>query len=923
MQIASLPSLPAGANLFVSLISCYNAAMKTTDYAAIEGSAAFDLLGPQASLIRLEEEVRRAWKRHDLPAAVRAAHREGPPLIVCVQPLAADQPRADQVRLLAAADLLARYQAMQGAAVRQRVGWVGHGLAVEVAVERSLDPEVAGLEESAFNAACRELAYAEVTRGERLAGELGQWLDIDDVYSTLTPDAVGTVWGALHLLWQAGRLRQEQRVVPFCPRCATPLSAAEATRNALQAEAVKTWLLLPWEDEPGAYLLVWAPVPWTLVGMVALAAHPEASYVLVELSSQSEGAPRRLLLAEAALRRLPTTEYQRLRRLPGKALRGAGYSPPFTFVPAGEQIAGIVLSEEVPLEQGSGLMPVTPSFEARSLALAVERNWPVPHLLDDWGRFDGAVSPWRGLSPPDVAGLVVENLRARGLLFRTEEAPASRPVCPYCQTPLLPLARRVWLAEMDRAPWCLGRDRSWGTPLPIWTCDGCGETVCLAGLDDLAHRAGGEAGQIEPHRPEVDRITFPCESCDGTMRRVPEVVDAGFEAAVVPWAADLACEPAASGLVVSLGDRGRDWLDDTAEMAALLGGPLTWVRALPLNQGPEWPAGEADRRRAADAQRWAAYAGLTPERAEEEFLRPLWSLAAAGGDKPATPEPPTAVGTLLDRWLQARLHEVAGAVGEALDAAEPGRASGYLATLPGDVADWYVPHHPRGGLPVGPMGEEMAATLSRLLAPFVPHLAEAISSRLGGRLGLGAAAEASVHLATWAAPPSAWQDSVLLDQMALVRRLAALGRMARAAAGLDGDQALPQGVAGLGMRAMAQWPGPGALQDLLARALVVDKLEVVSDAASRLSWRLSSAPGREPVRTVPLDMIAQALAALEPSEATALAEQLRAGLSIRLQAGGQAITLLPDEVQLKPQAPPGWTAAADDELVVSLKLRGS
>jgi isoleucyl-tRNA synthetase len=262
------------------------------------------------------------------------------------------------------------------------VGWVGHGLAVEVAVERSLGPEVAGLEEAAFNAACRKLAHAEVARGEQLANELGLWLNIDDSYVTLTPSAVGAVWGALHRLWKAGRLRQEQRVVPYCPRCATPLSAAEAARNCSQAEAVATWLLLPWEDEPGAYLLVWTPVPWTLVGMVALAAHPEASYVLVELSSSSGGAPRRLLLAEAALRRLQAGEYQWVRRLPGKALRGARYSPPFTFVPSGEQMAGIVLSEEVPLEQGSGLMPVTPSFEPSSLALAVERDLPVPHLLD-------------------------------------------------------------------------------------------------------------------------------------------------------------------------------------------------------------------------------------------------------------------------------------------------------------------------------------------------------------------------------------------------------------------------------------------------------------------------------------------------------------------------------------------------------------
>jgi isoleucyl-tRNA synthetase len=900
--------------------------MRTTDHVPTQGSSLFDPLGPQASLIRLEEGVRRVWKRRTLPQAVRATRRDGPSWVACVQPLAPDQSRADQVRLLATADLLTRYRTMQGAAARPCVGWAGHGLPVEVAVERSLGPELNRMGQAAFNDACRELARAEELRGVQLADELGLWLDNDDVYATLTPDAVGTVWGVLHRLWQAGRLRQEQRVVPFCPRCATPLSTAEADRHTFEVEVPSTWLLLPWEDEPGTYFLVWTPVPWALVGTVALAVHPQASYVLVELPSARGEAPRRLLLAEAALRRLKTHEYRRVRRLSGKALRSAGYYPPFTFVPAGEQIAGILLSEEVPLEQGSGLMPVTPSFEARSLALAVAHDLPVPHLLDDWGRFDSVVSPWRGLSPLDVAPLVVENLRARGLLFRTEEALTSRSLCPYCRMPLLPLARRVWLVDTGNGSWCLGRDRSWGTPLPIWTCDDCGEVTCLAGLDDLAHRAGEEASQIDPHRPEVDRLTFPCERCGGTMRRVPEIVDVEFEAAVVPCVAGCAGEPAAPGLVVSLEDRSPNWLDDMAEVSALLGGALAWEQAVPLSAGQEWASGEAERRQAADAQRWAAYMGLTPEQAEEAFLRPLWGLAAAGGDQTAGTGRPKAVSALLDRWLQARLHEMAGAVGQALDAADPARAARHLATLPDDLAGWYVSQHSHGGLPAGPVGDEIVSTLTGLLAPFVPHLAEAMFARLASRepdrLSTGGAeGGGSVHLAAWPAPPAAWEDGALLARVALVRRLAALGRAARAAAALAPDQPLNRGVVGLGEEAAALWPGPGPLQDLLAQALVVDGLEVAADAATRLSWHLSLAPDREPAREVSSSTIAEALAALDGGEAAALAGKVRAGLSIRLEAGGQAITLLSDEVQVWPQAPPGWTAAADGALLVSLRLQ--
>ncbi len=888
----------------------------------MDAGGPFDQLTPDASMIRLEEAVRRLWKRHDLMTAGRERRSDGPLLLIYPQPLATDQPRASRVRLLATADLLARHRTMRGAFVRQRVGWASHGLAVEVAVERLLGPEVAGLEESAFCDACRELALADVAQGEHLLSELGLWLDADDVYLTLTPDAVGIVWGALHGLWQAGRLRQELRVVPFCPRCATPLSAAEAARESVPAESLTAWLLLPWEQEPGTYLLVWTAAPWTLVGMVALAAHPEASYVLVTLPRE-EGAPRRLLLAEAALRRLPSSEYQVVRRLPAKALRAAGYRPPFTFLPAGEQIMGIVLSDDVPLAQGSGLVPVTPAFEARSLALAQARNLAVPELLDAWGRFDETVTPWQGLSPPDVARLVVENLQARGLLLRVEEAPGSRSLCPYCETPLLPLARRVWLAETSSGPWILGRDRSWGTPLPVWICEACGQATCLAGLDDLAHRAGLEANQIDPHRPGVDRFTWPCESCGETMHRAPEVVDAGFEAAIVPWMAGPTAEPASGSLAVSLGDRQPGWLSDTAEMTALLRGSPAWEQSVTVEEGSEWPARELQHSRPADAERWAAYAGSTPEEAEEAFLRPLWSLAAAGGIQPPTSlrGGEVAVGELLDRWLQARLHEVTCVVGQALDDADPGGAVGHLATFADDLADWYLPHHPRGGLPAGPAGDEMLATLSRLLAPFVPHLAEAISSRQVGRRHAGAReAQGSVHLATWPTPPPAWRNEALLAQMALVRRLAALGCSARAAAGLKTERPLAQAVIGLEGETADRWMGPGALQDLLAQALAVDGVEVISDAAARMAWHLSLAPGKDPVHEVPRAAIVDALAALDASKAAALAQQLREGLSISLQVGGQALTLLPDEVQVRPQAQSGWNAAAEGGLVVSLKV---
>jgi isoleucyl-tRNA synthetase len=383
------------------------------------------------SLIRIEEEVRRYWRRHQVAAAFRAAHRDGPPYLVCQQPLAAaGQSWADQIRLWATADLLARYQAMRGRDVRHQTGWSCHGLPVEIAVEQALGPDLADYDLAQFNAACHETAVSGVTQGQDLAEWLGVWPDPDAALVTLSPQSVGAVWGALKKLWAAGRLKQERRVVPFCPRCATPLSTTEAARRAVTTEGRWVWVRLPWDGQPDTYLLVWTPAPWTLVSMVALAVHPEATYVLVEHHSRGRVPPTRLLLAEAALNRTTGGAPTILRRLPGKALRGTRYHPPFTFVPASGGSGQILVSPEVPLERGTGLLPVTPTFDSLSLSLAQAHGLPVPDVLDDFGSLDDAVTPWRGLSPLDAEPLLVEDLQSRGLLLRQETREQQRALCP-------------------------------------------------------------------------------------------------------------------------------------------------------------------------------------------------------------------------------------------------------------------------------------------------------------------------------------------------------------------------------------------------------------------------------------------------------------------------------------------------------------
>jgi isoleucyl-tRNA synthetase len=421
-----------------------------------------------------------------------------------------------------------------------------------------------------------------------------------------------------------------------------------------------------------------------------------------------------------------------VRRLRGKALRGARYRPLFTFLPASKGTNQVVLSGSVPLDRGSGVVPVSPAFDPLSLQVATAHNLPLPELIDQGGRLGDAAGPWRGLAPLDAESLLLEDLRTRGLLFDEETETRPQALCPYCETPLLPVARSAWLV----GPWSVGRDRVWGVPQPVWACDRCGQEVCVGGLADLAERTGLDSSQIDPHRPAVDRLVFACEQCGGTMRRLSPVLDAALEAAVLPWASSP--EPGPADVAVGLGDRELGWLGDLTEMAALLRGSLAWRQAVVLPEGraeTEW-----DQRQStpADTLRWAAYTGTTPDQAEQGFLRPLWAWVyrqTGGQDTTEVTLPqPGAEQEMYGERLQARLRQAVLTVTEALEACDLSRATGELVALAGDVSSSYLPEQPE---------VEAVEMLSRLLAPFVPHLAEAIY-QASGRM-------TSVHLAGWPA----------------------------------------------------------------------------------------------------------------------------------------------------------------------------
>lgn len=874
----------------------------------------------EASFIRMEEEVRRFWLLRGVPEAFMAAAERSDdsgrvePYVIYQQPLSVEQSEASRAQLFSTADLLTRYRTLRGEPVQRRVGWSCHGLPVEALVESSLGPDTVDYGLSQFSAACRDAAIEGIRHDEVLAEKLGAWLDPDTTYATLTTEAVGAVWGALHRLWTADRLREKSRLVHTCTRCATPLSDAEAARLLVRIETLSLWLQLPWDGEPDTYFLVWVPFPWMLTGMVALAAHPEARYVLVERKHPVAGEavsprPLRLVVAEGTLHQALQGDYSPVRQLSGRSLRGIRYRPAFTFVPVDDRTHQVVLSKEVPLDRGTGLQPVTPAFHDASLALARTHNLPVTEFLDAWSRLDESAGRWRGLTPLEAEPLLIDDLQARGLLFRRQHERHSRALCPYCEVPLLPTVRSVWQVETSSGPWIISRDRIWGTPLPIWVCRRCGQRTCVAGIDDLAYRTGMVTEQIDPHRPAVDRLTFPCEACGGTMQRAVPVIDAAFDSAVLPWAT--APQPGPAKVAIGFNHTRPGWLGNLAEVSRLVRGKPASSQAVALQQVDMGAAFASGHILSADAMRWAALSGTTAEQAERGVLRPLWrsvvQMLSESENRPG--DGVRQIGTgglLLDNWLLARLHQTTIMVAEALEICDLHRATHHLTKLVDDIVGWYVPQRSGGG-------SQALETLAQLLAPFVPHLAEVIYSEGGKR------ATDSVHLSNWPSVDRAWPAASLLQQMETVQRLAALGQEARARAKIERGQPLQKALFGKALGSTTESDELDLFVDLLAEALGVKSVRFSPDVAERVQWQLAIEPTRDLRQGITADQINSLLAALSPEIATELASQLRAGLSVRVEAEGQGITLLPDEVVVTAQAGSGWAAASDTAYLLLLQ----
>ena len=573
-------------------------------------AAKFETVNSRVSFPEQEERILDFWKQHEIfkrtveerPEDNVFSFFEGPPT-------ANGNPGIHHVLARVFKDLIPRYRTMRGYRVPRKGGWDTHGLPVELEVERALglsskqQIEEYGVEE--FNRQCRESVFKYVSEWERMTARIGFWVDMEDAYVTYSPDYVESCWWIFKRLWENRLVFRDFRVTPHCPRCQTSLSSheiAQGYKEDTPDPGVTLRFRLPADAPAGpelhlgdgvpTSLLAWTTTPWTLSGNVALAVLPTAEYALVEREDEHLGTER-VIVARALVEKVAGAEATIVQLLPGTSLIGLRYEPlyesvgwpgvdPLMFVDGRTQrpkqiedlpSRHVIPSDHVTTDEGTGILHVAPAFGEDDYGMGRAEGLMFLQPV----RLDGTLvgGPGDGLFAKVADEPITQDLRERGLLFRSERIRHTYPFCWRCDTPVLYYAKPSWyirttavarkMVQNNRQihwvpdhiqegrfgewlegniDWAVSRERYWGTPLPLWVCELCDHIECIGSYEDLLARALGDTGSavraadgsIDPHRPYIDRVEIGCPNCNGTMRRTPEVADAWFDSGAMPYA---------------------------------------------------------------------------------------------------------------------------------------------------------------------------------------------------------------------------------------------------------------------------------------------------------------------------------------------------------------------------------------------------
>ena len=718
----------------------------------------YDKVSPNLNFVEREKKTEKFWEENHIFQKSIDERKEGEVYTFYDGPPTANgKPHIGHVLTRVIKDMIPRYRTMKGYKVLRKAGWDTHGLPVELEVEKKLgldgkeQIEEYGLEP--FIKQCKESVWKYKGMWEDFSGTVGFWADMDDPYVTYDNNFIESEWWALKQIWEKGLLYKGHKIVPYCPRCGTPLSSHEVAQGYKDVKERSATAKFIVKGEENTYFLAWTTTPWTLPSNVALCVNPVETYVKIKVGDE------KFILAEALVEaNFPDTEYEVVEKYVGTDLEYKEYEPLFNFVTPDKKAYYVTCDSYVTLTDGTGIVHIAPAFGEDDANVGRKYDLPFVQLVDGKGEMTKE-TPWAGTFCKDVDKEILVNLEERGQLFNAPKFEHSYPFCWRCDTPLIYYARDTWFIKMTDVKddliknnntvnwipktigegrfgawlenvqdWGISRNRYWGTPLNIWECE-CGHRHAIGSIEELKSMSDNCPDEIELHRPFIDAVTIKCPECGKEMHRVPEVIDCWFDSGAMPFAQwhypfenkDIFEENFPADFISEAVDQTRGWFYSLLAESTLLFNKAPYKNVIVLghvqdengqkmskSKGNAVDPFDALEKHGADAIRWYFYSNSAPwlpnrfhdgavSEGQRKFMGTLWNTYAffvlyANIDEFDATKYTLEYDKLsvMDKWLLSKLNTLVKTVDDNLANYKITETARVLDNFVDELSNWYV-----------------------------------------------------------------------------------------------------------------------------------------------------------------------------------------------------------------------------------------
>ena len=815
--------------------------------------------------VGMEKEVSDLWKEKDI-IQKNFNENEGKEYFTFYDgpPTANGLPHVGHILTRVMKDIIPRYKVMKGYRVIRKAGWDTHGLPVELEIEKKLgisgkqQIEEYGVEK--FVKECKESVFTYVSMWEKMTNQIGFWVDMDKPYVTYHNEYIESVWWALKQMWNKELLYQGHKVMPYCPRCGTALSSHEVAQGYKDVKDLTCTAKFKVVGEDNKYILAWTTTPWTLPSNLALCLNKAYEYADVKVGDEI------LVLAKDLVPVIfKDQEYEILKTYKGEELLGTKYEQLMPFGKVEGKAFEVIHGDYVTLTDGTGIVHIAPAYGEDDNLVCKQNGITFINLVDKEGKFVDEVEPWAGKFVRNCNESIVEWLKEEGKLFSSEKHMHSYPHCWRCDTPLLYYPKESWFVAMSKLrdnlvennskvnwypetiktgrfgkflenviDWGISRDRYWGTPLPIWTCE-CGHKECIGSIEELKQKAVDCPDNIELHKPYIDNVHLKCEKCGKEMVREKEVIDCWFDSGSMPFAQwhypfenkEIFENNFPAQFISEAIDQTRGWFYTLTAIGTALFDKTPFENCIVLGHVLDGKGQKMSKSKkngvdpfllldsvGADATRWHFYTVSSPwlptrlslenvEETQRKFLSTLWNVYSfyilyAEIDKFNPLEYlDCKTENVMDKWILSKLNTLIKEVDEKLEKYDITGAALQIEDFTDGLSNWYVRRNRerywKGELDNDKISAyvtlyKVLVNLVKISAPFVPFMTEEIYQNLVVNLDKNAIE--SVHLCSWPQSDNNMIDKQLESEMDLAYKIVKLGRSARNTANIKNRQPL-------------------------------------------------------------------------------------------------------------------------------------